>query len=199
LKNIIYTLCFCSLVFLGQSQSKADSLKKLGRQKLIELAVKKLNDPSFDPAAYDRVIVKASKTSVIVEFGMSLVLLDKNDCFYDKVMVTLVGGGGGWSIQGDCKEPKYYKLSSRDQKKIDFIFESINKDNEIGNIPDKKIPDGSTMKVTEKLTHYYVEMNNFSTFSHYNIEKVTGNIYDANHKHYARDWDEKEEEYQIIK
>ena len=178
--------------------NRIDSLKKLGRAKLIELAIKKINDPKFDASFYDRTVAKVSKTSIVIEFALSLELISNNDCFYDKVWVSLAGSGAGKGIEGNCKEPNYYKITERDQKKIDFIFESINKENEIGNIPDKKVPVGSTMKVTEKLTHYYIEMNSSSTFSHYKIEKITGNISDANHKHYAKDWDEKEE-FEIIK
>jgi len=58
---------FCS----AQNLAKIDSLKKLGRDSLIKLAIKKVNDPAFDPKAYDRIIVKADSSKLVVEFELS--------------------------------------------------------------------------------------------------------------------------------
>ncbi|MDX2173808.1 MAG: hypothetical protein SFY56_11865 [Bacteroidota bacterium] len=184
-------LFFISSVLLSQKATKIDSLKKLGRDSLIKLAVQKLNEPGFDASAYDRVTVKATTTSLEVDFDLSVRFYKSGMCYYDNVFVSLIGGNSGNSIQGDCKEPKYYKLSEEQKKKVEFVFKSINKSDEVGHIPNNKINKGTTMKITEKLTHYYVEVSSWSTYSHYEVDKVTGKISQAGHKHYARSGDEK--------
>ena len=200
MKQFFFVLFFylSCLGSFAQKQAKVDSLKKLGRDALIKLAVKEIGDPAFDPKAYDRVVVKADSISVIVEFSLSIRFMSGKSCYYDQVYVSLIGGGSGKSMSGDCSKPKFYKPTASQKKKIDFVFTAINKDNDIGDVPDKKLSDGESMEITEYLTYYYIEFKDWSTFSHYKIDKVTGKIYDAGHKHYAHYNDEKER-YEIIK
>jgi hypothetical protein len=194
----IFTICFFSICCFSQSD-KIEELKKLGRDSLIKLAVVKLNEPGFDPKNYDRIDVKYDDKSLIVDFKLSVKLAGNSSCFYDVVYVALIGQGSGKSIQGFCDEPKFHKWTKAEQKKIDFVFDAINKDNEIGDVKDRKMPHGQTMEITEKLTYYYIEVSDWSTYSHYKIDKVTGKISEANHKHYARSGDEKEEYKYISK
>ncbi|MBL7912348.1 MAG: hypothetical protein JNJ41_14905 [Bacteroidia bacterium] len=194
--SYIFTLCFFS-VFCFSQKDKIEDLKKLGRDSLIKIAVAKINEPGFDPKNYDRVDVKYNDKSLIVDFKLAIKFAGNSSCFYDAVYVALVGQGSGKSIQGFCDEPKFHKRTKAEQKKIDFVFDAINKDNEIGDVKDKKMPRGQTMQITEKITYYYIEVSDWSTYSHYKIDKVTGKISEANHKHYARDGEEKEE-YQYI-
>ncbi len=84
MKLITYIFFFLLIaqISFAQNKAKIDSLKKLGRDSLISLAVKELNEPGFDPNAYDRIIVKASSTDVIVSFDLSVTFVSK--------MVTLL-------------------------------------------------------------------------------------------------------------
>lgn len=192
----LFALCLSQNIFLfAQTESKIDSLKKLGRDSLVRLAIKKLNNPDFDPTGYDRIIVKAYKDKLIVEFRLSITL--KASCFYDAVYVSLAGEGGGASIQGDCDEPKYHKYTKSERKKIQFVFDSINKSDEIGHIKDNKLANDDHMNITEKLTYYHIDVSDWSTHSEYKIDKISGKIYDAHHKHYARSHNEKPE-YEVI-
>ena len=183
-------------MLLSQNSStlteKIDSLKKLGRDSLIKLAVKKINEPGFDAKAYDRITVKANVASLAVDFELSVRFYSSGMCYYDKVFVSLAGNGSsGESIQGDCNNPKFYKLNQEQKKKVEFVFNSINKSDEIGHTKNNQMPKGTTMEITEKLTHYYVEVSSWSTYSHYKVDKISGKISEANHKHYARSGDEK--------
>ncbi|HEY1039393.1 MAG TPA: hypothetical protein VGF30_08325 [Bacteroidia bacterium] len=191
-------LLFFSLPLISQDKEKVEALKKLGRDSLIQLALKKLNDPAFDPNVYDRVIVEADGNTNTIRVRFELSVVFKKGCYYDAVSVSLVGGGTGKSIEGDCDEPAYYKPSATIQKNIDFVFNAINKENDVGNIPDKKLSDDEKMEITEKGSYYYVEFSSWSTYSHYKIDKSNGKIYDAGHKHYARDEDERKN-IEIIK
>jgi len=188
----VFTLCIFSMFCFSQNKEKIEELKKLGRDSLIKRAVTKLNEPGFDPKNYDRIDVKYNDKSLIVEFELSIRLAGNKSCFYDRVFVALVGSGSGKSIQGDCDEPKFYVRTKSDQKKIDFVFDAINKDNEIGDVKSRKMPAGQKMDITEHLTYYYIEVSDWSTYSHYKIDKITSKISEANHKHYARDGEEKD-------
>jgi hypothetical protein len=192
------TLLLCVLSIMASANPNIDSLKKLGREKLIQLAVEKLNDSAFDPTHYDRIIVKANVQSLIVEFTLSIVVSKKSSCFYDAVYVALAGSGTGKSIEGFCDEPEYYSAPESDRKIVDFVFDAINKSTEIGHIPDRKLRAGTSMKIALHLTYYFVEVSNWSTFSHYKVNRVTGKISESEHKHYVRDEDEKDD-FEIIK
>lgn len=186
---ILFAIAFnCLLV--GQNKAKVDSLKLLGRDSLIKLAVKKIGDPAFNPKHYDRIIVKYDTTKLWVEFELSIRFKNKGLCYYDAINVSLVGGGTSKSVTGFCDEPKYYKPSSKQLKKIDFIFNSINKKNEIGDIPNKKLDDNTIMEITEMLTYYHIEVSDGNTMSRYKIDKNSGKIFDATHKHYMKDRDD---------
>lgn len=197
MKKLLCIILSCSYSFLFCQRNDLESLKKLGRDSLIKLAIQKIDDPKFNPVHYDRVTVRATKTELYVVFELSINFHNKRSCFYDVVTVGLVGYGTSKSIQGDCEEPSYYHPTKSDQKKIDFVFDAINKDNSIGDIPDRKIPAGSKMEITEHFDYYHVRMDSWSTHSDYKISKITGKVYDAGHKHYARSWDT--EDFEIIK
>ena len=55
------------------------------------------------------------------------------------------------------------------------------------------------MTINEHLTYYYVENSSWSTYSHYKVDKLTGKISEAGHKHYARNGEEEKEDYEVIK
>lgn len=200
MKKSVYIIlsCFFFLNLFSKKKTNLDSLKKLGRDSLIKLAAIKIGE-GFDPVQYDRIIVKASSKALIVEFRLSVILHDGNDCYYSHVTIALAGSGStGMGIQGDCENPKFYKHTKARKSKIDFVFNAINKSDEVGHMADKKVSPGNTMEITEKLTYYQVEVDDWSTHSQYRVDKITGKIYDASHKHYARDHEEKDE-FEVIK
>lgn len=196
--SLVFLYCILSGFLFSQNKLKIDSLKKLGRDSIINLAVKKINDPKFNQNNYDRIIVKANDATLLVTFSLSVVLSDSKSCFYDCVFVALVGSGTGKSLKGNCENPKYYSKPKIDIQKINFVFGAINKSNEIGHIPNNKLDEGSTMDITDNLNFYYIEISNSSTFSHYKIDKKSGTIFDATHKHYDNSMEGKDD-YVIIK
>jgi len=197
--SVLFFLFAFSL--FAQNESQIDSLKKLGADSLIRLAIVKINDSTFNAANYDRITVKANKTCLLVSFGLSVNFISKKDCYYDAVTAALAGKKiGQRSIRGDCDEPEYYSPSESVKKKIQFVFDAINKSDEIGHLENNKISDDNTMEITEHSAYFYVEISNWSTFSHYKVDKGSGKISEANHKHYSHDETESEKEiWEIIK
>ncbi len=135
----------------------------------------------------------------MVEFRLSITLAGSKSCYFDAVYEALAGSGSGKSIQGECENPKFYKQTDAIKKKMDFIFNAINKSDEIGHMPNSKIDEGTNMTITEKLMYYYVEMSSWSTYSHYKVDKGSGKISEANHKHYAHSSEDEKPEWEIIK
>jgi len=206
MKAIICVFFFVGFNFTLQAQKndstplplKINDLKKLGRDSLIKLAISKIDEPGFEVSAYDRIVVKATKKELIVDFLISVKIFDKKSCFYDAVHVALAGQGSGKSYHGFCDNAKFYELTPIKKKKMAFVFESINKSDEIGHVPNNKLSAGTTMEIEERLTFYHVETDSWSTHSVFDVDKITGKISNAHHKHYARGGDDKPE-YEIIK
>lgn len=198
---LIILICFAGSVSSQKDpeklKAKIDSLKKLGRDSLIKLAVIANGDPGFKAEGYDRIIVKVFPDKLIVEFSMSVFVT--NGCYYEHVSVALAGSGTSSGGDGYCNELKYHTFTNKEKKKIQFVFDAINKSDEVGDIKDNKISPGNTMKITEKTLYYYVEVNSWSTYSHYKVDKITSKISDANHKHYARSHHDEDEKYEVIK
>lgn len=197
----ILTMCFTTKKLYSQKypeeiNSKIDSLKKLGRDALVKMASEKKANDGFDANGYDRIEVKAYKDKLVVEYKLSVKLVD-GSCYYDQVWVALVGSGGGASIEGDCDDPKYHAFTDKEKKKVQFVFDSIDKSDEIGHLKGQKIPAGTHMTITEKVTYYYVEMSDWSTYSHYEVNKFNGKISNAAYKHYARS-EELKDDFEII-
>lgn len=186
-KAVTLFLVFCCISHAMRSQTKLDSLKALGRDSLIKLAVKKINDPNFISTNYDLIRVEANKTTLLVHFELSIHFVGARACHYDAVTIALFGSGTYSSITGDCEHVKFYDPSASDKKSIAFVFAAINKSDEVGHIPDNKLDKGTTMTITEKPTYYYVEVSSYSTYSHYKVDKISGKISEANHKHYAQE------------
>lgn len=198
-KQCIISL-FVFITFMANATDpKIDSLKKLGRAALVDLAVEKMavDHPEFDHTQYDRVIVKANDKSLIVEFTLSVRLKGRRLCYYDFVTIALVGPGTGRGADGDCDEVKFYQKTKRAQHKINFVFKCINKSDEVGHIKDNKVPYGTNMTISEHATYYYVETSSRSTHSNFKVNKLTGKISGGGHKHYARRNEEKSE-WEII-
>ncbi len=193
--KLIFCILFCGFTHISMATNKVniDSLVKLGRDSLIKIAAKKINDEKFNSDNYDRITVKYNNTDLIVEFQLAVTVKGGNDCYYDAVSVSVVKGLTSKSIIGDCDEPKFYTAPKSDKKTIQFVFDAINKSDEVGDIKDNKLSPGNTMEISEHATYYYVEVSSWSTYSHYKVHKITGKITDANHKHYARNSKEENE------
>ncbi|HET6990804.1 MAG TPA: hypothetical protein VFJ43_05745 [Bacteroidia bacterium] len=179
-KNILFLILFFCFATVAVSQTKVDSLVKLGREALIKLAVEKINDPAFISTSYDLVTVVANKTTVLVKFELSMNYVSMNACYYDAVTIALAGDGDWKSATGKCADQTthYYKLTDADKKNIAFVFSAINKSNEIGYFPDNKLPRGTTMTITENEKFYTVDMDDVGTDTHFQVEKVSGKISD---------------------
>jgi hypothetical protein len=184
------TLLFLPILFtLNASAQKpthtVEELKKLGRDSLIKMAIREINDTAFHAQYYDVVEVRANKTSVEVDFSLSIRFHSGKKCFYEHVYVGLLNGPTGKSSSGECDEMDYYKPSKKLQKKIDFVFSSINKSSEVGPIPNNTLPAGTKMDITEYTGYYYVEVSDDITYSHYKVDRNTGKISEAGSKEYA--------------
>lgn len=185
-------LIFISILLpSGLMAQTAEELSKLPKEKLVALAVSKINEPSFRLADFTEIEVWLEGQELTVQFGHIVRFIPRRGQYYYSVSVDLISGSTGRSIQGDGRddaEITFYD-PSKYQDKIQFIFKAINNSRgEVGKIPEGQLPDGQ-MTIQEETGYYHVEVDSYSTHSYYNIKKGTGKIYDAGHKHYYRDDD----------
>jgi hypothetical protein len=189
-------LFFVSAIFLLPILSSpilmaqtAEELSKLPREKLIELAVSKIKEPSFRLGDFTEIKVWLEDNELTVEFEHVIRFIPKRGQYYYSVSVDLISGSIGRSIQGvgpDDADLTFYD-PKKYQTEIKFVFDAINNsDGEIGKIPEGQLPDGH-MTIQEEAGYYDVEVDSYSTHSYYKVKKGSGKIYDAGHKHYDRD------------
>jgi hypothetical protein len=179
-------MVFFAQFAMTQSVSK---LRKLPKDTLVEMAIKKIRNPSFDAKDFTSIEVWAEDDDVSVKFDHAIKFVPMKGQFYYRVSVDLIGGSVNRQRLGkgpDDEEVQFYKPKNFEEE-TKFIFNSINDSNgEIGKTPEGQLPDG-TMVIMEHLTYYDITVDSYSTHSYYKIRKVTGQVYDAGHKHYARE------------
>jgi hypothetical protein len=186
--STFFILISAFLPYTLMSQS-AKELSKLPKEKLIELAVQKIDEPSFRLADFTEIEVWLEDNELTVEFGHVIRFIPKRGQYYYSVSVDLVSGSTGRSIQGkgpDDADLSFYN-PAKYQDEIKFVFDAINNSGgEIGKIPEGQLPDGH-MTIQEEAGYYDIEVDSYSTHSYYKVKKGSGKIYDAGHKHYDRD------------
>ena len=186
-------LLFTTLVVASAQLTMAQTVSKLRRlpkDTLIEMAVKKVRDPSFDIKDFTSIEVWAEDDDLSVKFDHAIKFVPMKGQFYYRVSVDFIGGSVNRQILGKGpfdEELQFYKPKKYGEE-VKLIFKSINEsDGEIGKTPEGQLPDG-TMVITEHLTYYDITVDSYSTHSYYKIRKGTGNVYDAGHKHYDREF-----------
>ncbi len=185
-------LLFMMALHLTTMAQSAKELSKLPKEKLIEMAAAKIDEPSFRASDFTQIEVWLEDKELTVEFNHVIRFIPKRGQYYYSVSVDLVSGSSGRSIKGDGPDDEDIQFydPKKFQDQIKFVFDAINNSNgEIGKIPEGKMPDG-TMEIKEEAGYYDISVDSHSTHSYYKIKKSTGKIYDAGHKHYARDGSE---------
>lgn len=203
---VFFTGIVFSFSVIAQSKKMTlDEMKALGRDSLIAMAAERAKNsyPDFKIDLFDRIRVKIRQKSLVVIFDNAIRFVPRKSAFIYDMHVNLtensLGTGpieNGKEVK-DFEEYQFFKPTKESRKAIEFVLNAINKDNDIGDIPDGKLPDDTRMTVIEETDYYDIEVDSYSTVSHYKIKKGSGKIYDASHKHYARDWDDKDEEEEI--
>jgi len=168
-----------------------EALKDMGRAGLIEEATRRLREqnPDFDPTAYDRVVVRASSTDVLVSFTTSIVLLRTGESFTHSRSIGLVSGlGSGGSVANPhdltwTGTPPPFLPDPDTVRDIRFVLEAANRDTKVGDIPDGKLPEGTRMTIRDVGDHYEVSVESEWIRSSYRVAKGTGAISEAMHAH----------------
>jgi hypothetical protein len=168
---------------------KVSDLRKLSKDSLINMATKKIDEPSFNVNDFTSIEIWVEDNEMTVEFGYAIRFLPLKEQYYYNVSVELLSGSSSRQIMGHDKNNdnvEFFK-PQKYQAQMDFVRNAINNSNgEIGKIPEGQLPDG-TMTIQEHEKYFDISVDSESTHSYYKIEKTTGKIYDAGHKHYDMD------------
>lgn len=177
-----------------------------GRQWLIDEAARRLKerDATFEQAAFDQVSVRASDRSVWVTFVTSIVLLREGQRFTHSQGIDLVNGSGaGGSVAhphdlpwtGDAPPflPDHTARSA-----VVFVLRAANTSDEVGDIPEGKLPAGSRMTIRDCDDHYEVSVDDPWMTSTYHVSKSDGTISEAMHAHSIPDEDPDSETFEEL-
>ena len=163
-----------------------EDLKRLSKDSLISLAVRKINNAVFKPDQFTNISVWTEAEELTVEFDHAIQFIPKRGQYYYSVSVELVKGSSSRRIMGDGEvDVVTYYNPDQFKKEVQFVLQSINKSDEVGKIPEGGLPYG-TMTINEMGSYYDISVDSESTHSSYKIRKGSGKVYEASHKHYMR-------------
>ncbi len=175
----------------GSEPMTVEAMRNLGRAGLIDLATDRLRsgDAGFDPTAYDQVVVSASSSDVMVSFATSIVLLRVGERFTHGRSIALVSGAGSGGIVANPHDLPWsgdappFVPDAADRVEIAFVIDAVNRDPDVGSIPDGKLPLGTGMIIRDAGDHYAVSVADEWMDSSYHVAKDTGAISEAMHAH----------------
>ena len=153
------------------------------------MAAQKIDEPSFNVNDFTAIEIWVEGDEMTVEFGYAIRFIPAKEQYYYNVSVELPSGSSSRQIIGYDKnnETVTFFKPSKFKTQVDFVRNAINNSHgEIGKITEGELPDG-TMTIQEHETYYDISVDSESTHSYYKIEKTTGKVYDAGHKHYDMD------------
>lgn len=177
-KFMIVLLVVTHSIFAQKAKPKtADELKPLGRAKLIQMAVERIqsNYPQFNPVNFDRVNVYTEGGRLIVRFDVAVKFIPKNICAYYIVTAELTRGSLGMIPFGEvenCKDDNFYVINKNANDHIALIRKKLP-----GLIPEK-IQNDEAIVIQESDTSYNVSMEG-SSYSHgFKLDKQSFQKYD---------------------
>ncbi len=163
-------------------------------------------DAKIDINAFDRIMVKANTTRIMVEFSNPVKFIPFNSSHFYDVEVDIIGGGISYSIfsnpsdleSGSLTDPFYFMTKEAEQH-IQFVIDALNGEN----VQEDRKTFGQYMDgyliIRDKEGHYQIERTSDYQESWYKIDKMSGEIYDAGHCHLEPYPDDEEDKYVEIK
>lgn len=178
MKTLIFFFLACQVTFAQKNKSKTvDELKPLGRAKLIQMAVERVQSgyPQFDPKNFDRVNVYIDGSRLIVRFDVAVKFIPKNTCAYYTVVAELTRRSLGMIPFGDvekCTKENFFVPDQQSNNHIELIKKKLP-----GLIPDEVGKDEEIV-IREFETYYSVGMEG-SSYSHgFKLDKTSLRKYD---------------------
>lgn len=170
-----------------------EALKAKGRQALIDQAVEilKRRDADLDPAPFDQVRVRANDSQIWVSFATSIVFLAEGTRYTGSVGVELVSGSSSRSPLSHASDtpssrtPPCFVPDANAAAAIAFVLAAVNRSDEVGSLPDGKMPPGRRMVIRDKGDHYAVSVTDEWMESSYHVDRTKGVISNAMHAHMA--------------
>ncbi|KAJ5068493.1 hypothetical protein M0811_02426 [Anaeramoeba ignava] len=183
--------------------------KKLGRKKLIQIAINKIQtrfSKPFETSHYDHIRVESNSKNIRVKFYSNINLILLNTAYVYGVTVNLFESSMSYGLKQNPNDLKYdfdkmeqFIPNEKSEKALKFILDSINKSEEVGNIDKKKMNYDQIIEIYEFDDYYSVTNDDPYTTGFYKISKSDGKVYDDSHKHKMRDSYKDKDPYILIK
>lgn len=167
----------------------APELKALGREAIIEIAEKEIQEEyeEFSKEHFDRIKVLVNEDSVYVTFGMSARYVPKNSVALYGLLWGLVvprhshigasfDNAANPQNATDLGEPRFFQPDATSEEAIAFVLKALEAEGET-------LYEQDVMTIREEDTVYAVSIESPDTGAGYTISRETGEILDGWHGH----------------
>ncbi len=183
---VLCSACNANEVRIEGLRHTAPELKALGKEAIIEIAEKEIQEEfeEFSKENFDRIKVLVNEDSVYVTFGMSARYVPKNSvAFYGLLWGLAVPARGiGASFDNvanprnatDLGEPRFFQPDATSEEAIAFVLKVLEADGET-------LYGSDEMTIREEDSVYKVNIENQYAGAGYTISRETGEILDGWH------------------
>ncbi|WP_405207810.1 hypothetical protein [Aquimarina sp. LLG6339-5] len=193
MKSVLLLILLSIQVTYSQNAKPNKEVKrlvKLGREYIIESALKEINEsevPKIKKDDFHFITVKASDQRILVEFGYNVLYLPKNTSYYSSIIVELPSKNVSKSSESNgSQNTTFYNPTAEHLRVINLI---LNPNGNNSDIFHKGTPYSPTI-IYEEEKHYKVDFSSRDpylggSFSTEEIDKETGEILSTLSGHYA--------------
>lgn len=191
IKFKIVVLCLASNLIIAQngnmSKKEVKQLKSLGKQAIVELALKRLGE-GVDTSYFKSIKVMASDRDVYVSFDNPIKFVPENSVYYYNTVVFINGVMSRGPLQNpenkDFNKDKihYFKYDAEVLKEIKFVIKAMNKQEIVDTINWKYYKDNNGMIIYDRGEYYEVNAS-YGKFNEaaYKVDKSTGVVTEEYH------------------
>ncbi|AXT58391.1 hypothetical protein J8L88_19715 [Aquimarina sp. MMG015] len=192
MKSVLLLILLSIQVTYSQNakpNKEVERLVKLGREHIIESALKEINEsevPKIKKDDFHFITVKASDQRILVEFGYNVLYLPKNTSYYSSIIVELPSKNVSKSSESNgSQNTAFYNPTAEHLRVINLILNPNGKNSDIFH---KGTPYSPTI-IYEEEKHYKVDFSSRDpylggSFSSEEIDKETGEILSTISGHY---------------
>ncbi|MTI38942.1 hypothetical protein [Fulvivirga lutimaris] len=181
---INYTASYAQEITMNKD---VEEVIKLGKDSIVQLALELLNEKA-SIQNFARIKVMTDGQEVYVSFRNPIKYLPLGSAFYFDAMVHVVEKTTSKSpvfnrAQDNKEAIEFYKPTEDTEMHVRFVTEAINNSGVVGSFDVANFE--GDMTIYENENYYAVSVVSEYQESSYNVEKVSGKVYDAEHAHLA--------------
>lgn len=205
-----YIVCYSQNTRMNRD---VEEIIALGKDSIVQLALKSINDNELDMTYtkarkedFKKIKILTNGKDILVSLANPIKYLPQKTVFIFDFWVELLGKTISTNIASNPANYEqnipdhnipFFKETKETKARMQFIFDAINRSDEIGSIDDGSSFEDD-MIIRDRENYYDIIVYSESQTSFYKIEKTSGKIYDATHKHLVSDPFENQNKYEEV-